>query len=279
VLENLKTLFTSHGLANDILIIVISVFIAHLSVIFIRKASHFLLISRHKYAGGKIKSVVSLLSSILIFSLYFTAIGFILRELGISLTAYLASASVVGLAVGFGSQGIVQDVVTGVTLIFSDLYDIGDMVEISGQTGIVRSIGMRFTVLENSYGAAVFIPNRTINNVINYPRGYVRCLVDVILPIEINLATKFEDAINKVYSTLPDQFPGIMRYPPSIEGKINIADDRKILRVKFRIWPNRGAPIETTFKQELLLKLKEFDKDFQDWMISVNYEIENKHKN
>src|SRR5690606_22150626 len=58
-------------------------------------------------------------------------------------TTYFASASVIALAIGFGSQGIVQDVVTGLTLIFSDLIDVGDMVEISGQSGVVRSISMR----------------------------------------------------------------------------------------------------------------------------------------
>lgn len=271
-----KKIIIEQGLLQDILVIVVCALVAHFSVIIIRKISRNLLTSRHKYSSGKLKSVISLLSSILIFVLYFSAIGLILKELGVSLTAYLASASVVGLAIGFGSQGIVQDVVTGVTLIFSDLYDIGDMVEISGQTGIVRNIGMRFTVLENSFGALVYIPNRTINNVINYPKGYVRCLVDALLPQDKNLAIKFEEIINNVCHALPDQFPGIMILPPSIERKINTSEDKKIIRTKFRIWPNRGAPIETTFKQELLVKLKELDKNYQDWMISVNYEIERK---
>lgn len=271
-----KNIIIEQGLLQDILVIVVCALVAHFSVIIIRKISRNLLTSRHKYSSGKLKSVISLLSSILIFVLYFAAIGLILKELGVSLTAYLASASVVGLAIGFGSQGIVQDVVTGVTLIFSDLYDIGDMVEISGQTGIVRNIGMRFTVLENSFGALVYIPNRTINNVINYPKGYVRCLVDALLPQDKNLAIKFEEIINNVCHALPDQFPGIMILPPSIERKINTSEDKKIIRTKFRIWPNRGAPIETTFKQELLVKLKELDKNYQDWMISVNYEIERK---
>ncbi len=276
MIDLVREAFKGIGIVEKILVIAFFAFIAHLGVIGIRKISRSLLKSRHKYSSGKFKSITSLLTSILIFTLYFTAIGLILKVLGVSLTAYLASASVIGLAVGFGSQGIVQDVVTGITLIFSDLYDIGDMVEISGQTGIVRSIGMRFTVLENSFGAAVFIPNRTINNVINYPRGYVRCLVDVILPNDEELTIKFEELIKDLCSALPDQFPGIMVYPPSIEGKIKTIEDKQILRVKFRIWPNRGSPIETSFKQELLIKLKELDKNYQDWMVSVNYEIERK---
>ena len=55
-----------------------------------------------------------------------------------------------------------------------------------------------------------------------------------------------------------------------------MTENKQIIRTKFRIWPNRGAPIETTYKQELLVKLKELDKNYQDWMVSVNYEIENK---
>src|SRR5687767_4431636 len=90
-------------------------------------------------------------------------------------------ASVLGLAIGFGSQGLVQDVVTGLTLIFSDLIDVGDLVEVSGQTGVVRGVTMRFVELENALGGTVFVPNRTISSVINYPRGYVRCFVDVTL--------------------------------------------------------------------------------------------------
>jgi small conductance mechanosensitive channel len=263
-------------LSHNTILIVMSALAAHFGVIAIKRAAQSIAKSKHRFSNAKIKSVVSLVSSILVFSLYFFAIAFILKDLGVSLTAYLASASVIGLAVGFGSQGIVQDVVTGVTLIFSDLYDIGDMVEISGQTGIVINIGMRFTVLENSFGARVFIPNRTVNNVINYPKGYVRCLVDVVLPEDNELKQVFQSTVNDIYVALSEQFPGIMVFPPSIEDQIQTKSSIELLRIKFRIWPNRGGPIETTFKQELIMKLKELDNTFQDWMVSVNYETERK---
>ncbi|MGK0470217.1 MAG: small-conductance mechanosensitive channel [Candidatus Azotimanducaceae bacterium] len=85
--------------------------------------------------------------------------------MNVSVTAYLASACVIGLALAFASQGIVQDVVMGVTIIFSDLLDVGDLVELAGQTGKVKKITMRYVELENALRAIVFIPNRTINNV------------------------------------------------------------------------------------------------------------------
>ena len=151
---------------------------------------------------SKIRTIASLVTSMLIFVLYFLAIGLIARETGISLKAYLASASVLGLAIGFGSQGLVQDVVTGVTLVFADLFDVGDMVEISGQTGIVRGVGMRFTVIENPLGAMVYIPNRTIGNVVNYPRGYVRGLVDVTLPPDAELGDRMEALVGEIVSSV-----------------------------------------------------------------------------
>jgi small-conductance mechanosensitive channel len=223
---------------------------------------------------SKFKSVASLTQSFLIFILYFGAFGLILREMGVSLTAYLASASVLGLAIGFGSQGLVQDVVTGLTLVLSDLINVGNMVEIGGQTGIVRSIGMRFIVLENALGAEVFIPNRSIMNVISYPRGYVRCIVDVTLSNEPGSRDKMKGFIEEITNSFVKQFPGVLVKPVSIEGVIKTAPGKEILRIKFRIWPERGAPIETLFKQELIQRFKIVDPSYSDWMVSVNYEVE-----
>ena len=253
-------------------IIVIAV-LCHVSVSIIRIISNKLSESKFSNKISAIKTATSLLSSCLIFIIYFSAAGFILNEFGISLKAYFASASIVGLAVGFGSQGLVQDVVTGVTLVFSDLIDIGDMVEISGQTGVVERIGMRFTILKNAYGSHVFIPNRTIANVVNYPRGYMRCLVDIT--ITENVKDKIDlEKIKSITDIIHDSFPGVLRAETETMGTRKSSSGKEYLRIKFRIWPNRGSPIETVFKQELLAYLKSIDNSYSDWMVYINYEIE-----
>lgn len=248
----------------------------HLSVMVLRHAVQAALNSRASKRYKKLQSLLTLTTSAIVFGLYFLAIGLILREFGVSLSTYLASATVVGLAIGFGLQGVVQDVVTGLTFIFSDLVDVGDLVEISGQTGLVRAITMRFVQLENAMGAMVFIPNRTINNIINYPRGYVRCVADVSLrgaEPDKALATQ---AVTRLVQVAQQQFPGILITAPSIEGRITLHDSKEILRIKFRIWPNRGQPIETTFVQEATAELKKIDADYQPWMIAISYEAEAK---
>jgi len=243
----------------------------------LRRAGRSLAGRRLTSRASKVATIVSLTSSIILFVTYFVAFGLILRELGLSLKAYLTSASIIGLAVGFGSQGIVQDVVTGVTMVFADLFDVGDMVEISGQTGIIRGVGMRFTELENSFGARVLIPNRTIGNVINYPKGYIRALVDVNLPAEPELAQKVEARVSEVASGALEQYGRILLAAPSIEGRVRTSSGKEILRVKFRVWPGRGTAIETGLRSELLALIKRIVPEYEDWMVTVNYEIEKRH--
>jgi len=248
--------------------------LAHAFVLGVKKAGDFITTSQVGAKLSKTETIVSLVTSAIVFVIYFGGLGFILAILGLDLRAYFASASIIGLAVGFGSQGLVQDVVTGLTVIFSDLFDVGDMIEIGGQAGIVRRVGMRFTVIVNSFGAEVFIPNRMIANVINYPRGYVRAIADVTLPADETLAGRIEDAATTIMTGTAEQFPGILMTPPSIEGRQKTSTGKEFLRVKFRIWPGRGGPIETTFKQELLQALKAIDPAYADWMVSINYEVE-----
>ena len=72
------------------------------------------------------------------------------------------------------------------------------------------------------------------------------------------------------------QFPGILITEPSVEGRLQLKSGKTILRIKFRIWPNRGQPIETAYVQELTSQLQEIDGTFKPWMIAVSYEAEQK---
>ena len=267
-----------HELGSPLRILIVAAIIVgfHLMVILVRRLSNKWMSSKVSAKLSKSRTIGSLTTSALVFLLYFSAFGIILSEFGVSLKAYLASASIMGLAIGFGSQGLVQDVVNGLTVVFSGLFDVGDMVEISGQTGTVKAFGMRFTVIENAFGAEVSIPNRTITNVVRYPRGYIRGLVDITLPDDPQLAKQAEEKVKTIVQATFEQLSGTFVYPPSIEGRIKTSSGKEFLRVKFRLWPGRGTPIETVFKQEVFYSLKALDPNYQDWMVTVNYEVERK---
>jgi len=267
-----------NALSSPVRILIIAAIMVglHLLVILVRRISNKWMSSQVSAKLSKSRTIGSLTTSVLVFLLYFSAFGIILSEFGVSLKAYLASASIMGLAIGFGSQGLVQDVVNGLTVVFSGLFDVGDMVEISGQTGTVKAFGMRFTVIENAFGAKVSIPNRTITNVVRYPRGYIRGLVDITLFDDPQLAKQAEEKVKTIVQATFEQLPGTFVYPPSIEGHVKTSSGKEFLRVKFRLWPGRGAPIETVFKQEVNYALKALDPNYQDWMVTVNYEVERK---
>jgi moderate conductance mechanosensitive channel len=246
----------------------------HLAVSLVRLGGDRLTRSKATASVRKLRTTISLGTSVFVFTLYFLAVGFVLQEFGISMTAYLASASVIGLAVGFGSQGVVQDVVTGLTLIFSNLVDIGEMVNIGGQIGIVSAIGMRFLVLETSHGALVNVPNRTVTNVIAYPRGYVRLICDVSLADDEDLRRQMIALTERLVPSVAEQFPGIMRSPPSVEGVVRTSAGRAFLRLKFRIWPDRVEPISQSFRHELLHGLRKLDSGYAEWMVAMHFEVE-----
>ena len=261
------------GTTERIIVIVVIAVVAHLSVYGIRHFGQRLMTADTMLRWNKLRTLAGLITSALVFTLYFGSLGFVLQEFGVSLTAYLASASILGLAIGFGSQGVVQDVVTGLTVILSDLFQVGDLIEISGQTGVVQSISMRFTILLSPLGAKVFIPNRTLSSVIIYPRGYVRCFADITLSDQQELADKMLARVEIITASFVDQFPGIMRGRPELSAREQTQSGRVFVRIKFRIWPGRIEPIKDAFKTEIVATLKLLNPDYADWMVSINSEV------
>jgi small conductance mechanosensitive channel len=206
--------------------------------------------------------------------IYFLAVGLILKEFNVSLKAYLASASVIGLAIGFGSQGLVQDVVTGLTLIFSETLNIEDLVEISGQTGKVESIGLRFTTLINLHGQKIHIPNRTIGIIGRFRNGYIRAYVDIQFTdktdekMVVSEVVSIADGMKSQYSSI------ILKEPVNLGIRTAEKGNWRYLRMKFRLWPGQGHLIEGPFRQRLISAMKRLDPEYADWMVAVVYKTE-----
>lgn len=222
----------------------------------------------------KFFTFLRLVASTLVWVIYFVAIGLFLEECGINLTAYLASASVVGLAISFGSQGLVQDMVIGLTLIFSDAMDVGDMVEIAGTVvvvGRVQEIGLRFTKVVNLYNQVVFIPNRTVANVSRFPHGGIFAYTDVQFPAKAD-RTQVLETIRTLTHGLWQQFGGIILAPPVIDP-VSAAGEGgwEYVRVRVVVWPGQGTLLETTFRQQILRAMKALDPSYADWQVAVIY--------
>ena len=263
-------------LLTDVALIVVAALAAHLLIRGIRAGAE-----RWMAPGGgrdaafrrhpKIVSLLTILVSAATFTLYFVAVGLILDLVGLPLTAYLTSASVIALAVGFGSQGLVQDVVTGFTLIFSDVLDVGDVVDVAGQTGRVESIGLRFTVLVNLLDQRVYVPNRNIAQIGRYRKGHVRGYLDVQIP-DGAAEPEVVAEVGRIAAGMHGQHRGVLLGTPEVM-EVRSADPGgwRYLRVKFRLWPGQGALIETALRQRVLAAMRRFDDAYADWMATVTY--------
>lgn len=220
-------------------------------------------------------TLTRLIGSGVAFLIYFLSFGFILQELGVNLTAYLASATVIGLAISFGSQGLVQDIVIGLTLIFSDTMEVGDLVEVAGTImiviGRVEEIGLRFTKLINFYNQEVFVPNRTITNVSRYPLGGIYAYADIQIPLGADPA-KAVQAIGEIAAGMWGQFGAIILSQPVV-GPVETAPGGRwsFLRVHFKIWPGQGGLIENTFRQQIISAMRTICPTYADWQVPVTY--------
>ena len=220
--------------------------------------SRFLILSergplRYIYRGNKnrTRTVHSLVLDILKYIVYFTAFGFMLSELGVNYTAYLASLSVIGLAIGFGSQGLVQDIVTGFFLVFEDQFNVGDMVEISAQVGLVQEMGLRMTRIKNYAGQIVFIPNRNIAIAGRYLTGALEGYVDFEIPEE-KLA-EVERQFRGVMARLVEQFDDVFLRDGIGTDRVSLEAHGTLLRCWFAIWPGQTWIID----QQLIPRLRD----------------------
>jgi small conductance mechanosensitive channel len=271
------------SLGIRIILIILVAVLAHVVCRFIRAASEWLLLTTRRQKGPlgvaaqkpKFDTGTRLIVSGVAFLIYFVALGLVLQEFGFSLTAYLASASVIGLAISFGSQGLVQDIVIGLTLVFWDAMDVNDMVEIECTTtnviGRVQEIGMRFTKVVNFYNQRVFIPNRTIGNVSRFPHGGVDAYADPQVPVGVD-ATAVTRVIEDIAMGMGAQFGAIILVSPSI-NRIQSAQGGhwSFVRVHFKIWPGQGNLIENTFRQEVVKAMLLFDRNYAAWQVPVTY--------
>ena len=144
-----------------------------------------------------------LVKSIIKYTVYFIAFFQILATLGINTTSIVASAGIASVAIGFGAQSLVKDIISGFFIILEGQFDVGDYVKIYNQgafiaEGNVLSLGLRSTRIRSKGGEIYFIPNGSINQVINFSLTYN--LAKVELPIKIT--TTLDELLNEVHSSL-----------------------------------------------------------------------------
>jgi small conductance mechanosensitive channel len=204
---------------------------------------------------ARLRTLSTVITSLVRWALGFVAAVVILRELGVDVLPIIVSAGVLGLAVGFGAQSLIRDVITGLFILVEGLLQVGDVVQIGTTMGTVESIGLRVTTVRTDDGALRVVPNGQITEFANYSAGGVRAVVDVPVsrdvPVDQALAvlTEVGEAWARESGVPLDrpQVPGIMGFSG---GEVN-------LRVTVRVSASQRLAAEA----ELRRRIKEaFDR-------------------
>ncbi|WP_010531283.1 mechanosensitive ion channel family protein [Lentibacillus jeotgali] len=158
-------------------------------------------------------TIKKLIQNSMKYTVYFIAFIMILDDaFGFDIGALLAGAGVAGLAIGFGAQNLVRDVISGFFIIFEDQFSVGDYIFTAGVEGFVEEIGMRTTKIESWTGEQHVLPNGNVTQVTNYSIHNGLAIVDVNVPYENDVAAA-EEIIGDVIKTLPDQYEEIVKVP------------------------------------------------------------------
>lgn len=147
------------------------------------------------------RTLLVLLHNALTIAIIVVTLMVVLSELGLNIGPLLASAGVIGLAIGFGAQKLVQDIITGIFIQLEGAIDVGDVVSVAGISGVVERLTIRSVSLRDSEGSYHVVPFSTVAAVTNYMRGHSFALVDVTVPYLEDME-KVKDAMFAAFDRL-----------------------------------------------------------------------------
>lgn len=185
--------------------------------------------------GELLKNVTSMTSN-------FIMVMLILGEIGVKLGPLLAGAGVVGLAIGFGAQSMVKDVITGFFIILEDQFAVGDVIQTGTLKGTVEMIGLRSTRLVSWTGEVHIIPNGMITNVTNYSIGNALAVVD----LPFSNTRKLEDTLELLKKAMLDlsESSGEFSQVPTIMGVQSLTTSEYVVRIAVECLPGVRANVE-----------------------------------
>ncbi|WP_213422013.1 mechanosensitive ion channel family protein [Bhargavaea massiliensis] len=203
------------------------------------------------------RTLLKLLENILSYVIYFAAILAVLSIFEINVTGLIAGAGVLGLAVGFGAQSLVKDVITGFFIIFEDQFSVGDYVRIGEAEGTVEEIGLRTTKVKAYTGELFIIPNGNISEVVNSSIYNSTAVIDVRLGYETDIPMA-ESLIREFLAGLiNDENYSDLLSPPDLLGVQSLDPHHVVLRVTAETAPMMHFAVARRLRMDLKQFLQE----------------------
>lgn len=214
-----------------------------------------ILSERRNQRAKTIGSVLKSFTSVTVLSI---ATVEVLDQLGVNIAPLLASAGIVGVALGFGAQNLVKDFLSGVFMILEDQYGVGDIIDLGDATGTVEAVGLRVTTLRDYQGTVWYFRNGTVSRVGNMSQDYAVAVVELPLArnadVELASTLALETARAAVSS---GQLHEDVLAAPEVAGVSKVTADTVSLRVTITVRPGRQWGVQRALSQQILEKFAE----------------------
>jgi small conductance mechanosensitive channel len=202
-------------------------------------------VQRAKTMGDLLKSVIT---GVLV-AIFGTMI---LSQVGVNIAPIIASAGILGIALGFGAQSLVKDFLSGVFMIFEDQYGVGDVIDVGEATGTVEAVSLRVTRLRDLDGTVWYVPNGEILRVGNKSQNWSRAVVDVGVGYDEDLV-RAKRVLGEVAHDLweDEDFRSVIVEEPEVTGVEALAPDAITLRVLVKTAPMEQWAIARELRQRI----------------------------
>ena len=208
--------------------------------------------------SARVRTLLPLLRNVVFVVLTVMVALIVLSELGVNIAPLLAGAGVVGLAVGFGAQKLVQDVITGAFILFEDSVSVGDQVEVGGHTGTVEALNIRSIRLRDAAGSVHTIPFSSVTAVTNMNKGFSNAMFDIGIAYRENTdeVCGILREIGKELQADPS-FGSLILSPIEVLGVDRFADSAVMIKAQFKTLPLKNANIAREFNRRLKMRFDE----------------------
>jgi small-conductance mechanosensitive channel len=204
---------------------------------------------RRAQRASALGSVLGNAASVTIFTI---AAFIILGDLGLNLAPVLASAGVLGIAIGFGAQNLVQDFLAGVFILLEDQYGVGDVIDIDDVSGTVEAVSLRITRVRDVNGVIWFIRNGTISKSGNESHGWARAVVDFPVPYDLDIVEVRALMEQTAVAMWQDPaWQSVISERPEVWGVQEVTSDSVLVRVIARTAPLKQWEVGRELRERL----------------------------
>ena len=213
------------------------------------KSDAVLLGERRRQRAKALGSILRNAASVLIFGIAAVTIA---GDLGLNLAPVLASAGVLGLAIGFGAQSLVRDFLSGIFMLLEDQYGVGDVIDAGDATGTVEAVSLRVTRLRDVNGVVWHVRNGTINRIGNESQGWARAVVDFPVAYDQDLPQvrqTMKDTADQMWTE--PRWHDVIMEEPEVWGVESVSSEAIVMRLVARTLPLRQWEVARELRERL----------------------------